>query len=262
MTNHFLFTGAGRQYLEGEYSQKGRSTYEIAQDKGTYANFVRRALKFHGIKLRSKSEAQKTALKTGRHEHPTKGRERTPQEKNKIGNGMADVWKNMDPDEKKERSEKAKKQWEDTPEKEKRKMFKAAGKAIRKAADEGSKLERYLAVGLGTMGYKTTFHAEFVIANEAMHVDLLLPKEKIAIEIDGPTHYLPIFGDEQLTKRQKADQEKNGLLVSQGYTVIRVANLWKSLSDFRMRKYLTELKNLIESILNSSVKDKVIILEV
>ena len=88
MSKEFLLTAEGATYLNNEYNKKNRSTYSIAEEQGTYANAVRRALKKHGFTLKGKSEAQKLALSSGRHKHPTLGTKRTIQEKLKIANSM------------------------------------------------------------------------------------------------------------------------------------------------------------------------------
>jgi len=71
---HFLFTQEGKKFLHEQYILKERSTYEIAEQLEVYPNMVRRALQSHKFPIRSKSEAQSVALKTGRHKHPTKGK--------------------------------------------------------------------------------------------------------------------------------------------------------------------------------------------
>ena len=43
----------------------GKSTYEIAKEYNTYANKIRRILIKHGVAIKSKSDAQKNALKKG-----------------------------------------------------------------------------------------------------------------------------------------------------------------------------------------------------
>ncbi len=93
--------------------RENKSTYEIAKDLGTYPNKIRRILIKNGEEVRDKSKAQKVALETGRHKHPTKGKIRTDEEKIKISDGMALHWENMDDEEKERRSSQAKKQWEE-----------------------------------------------------------------------------------------------------------------------------------------------------
>ena len=72
------------QYEIDLYEQEGKSTYEIAEEIGTYPNKIRRILKKHGISLKSRSEAQKNALEGGRAKHPTGGKKRTKSERIKI----------------------------------------------------------------------------------------------------------------------------------------------------------------------------------
>jgi intein-encoded DNA endonuclease-like protein len=56
------------------YNSGNYSTYELAEKFETYPNKIRRILRKNGIPLRSKSAAQKNALKKGRASHPTKGK--------------------------------------------------------------------------------------------------------------------------------------------------------------------------------------------
>ncbi len=70
MNKHFLFTHAGFLTLQLKYVRLEMSTHIIAKEFNTYPNMVKRALIKHGIKLRTKAEAQKTALKTGTAKHP------------------------------------------------------------------------------------------------------------------------------------------------------------------------------------------------
>jgi hypothetical protein len=74
-----LYSYAGRQWLEREYVQLSRSTYELAEQQGVSQKTIVRALKHHGLPIRDKSEAQKAALKSGRHPHPR--RKKSDQEK-------------------------------------------------------------------------------------------------------------------------------------------------------------------------------------
>jgi len=89
MMKNFFFSERGKSYLLSEYVEKERSTYDIAAENLTYANLVRRALIHHGIEARDKSAAQKAALEAGRHTHPTEGRVRSPEERQRIGEGVS-----------------------------------------------------------------------------------------------------------------------------------------------------------------------------
>lgn len=78
-------------YYQREYVEKERSLHDIAQEHGTYANKIRREILSFGFHTRNKSEAQKAALRTGRHKHPTKGRPRPPDVKLKISASVAEA---------------------------------------------------------------------------------------------------------------------------------------------------------------------------
>ena len=67
------------------YTVQQKSFADIAELCGTYANKIRRDAQALKITIRNKSEAQKNALETGKHKHPTKGSERSQRTKEKIG---------------------------------------------------------------------------------------------------------------------------------------------------------------------------------
>lgn len=248
----FLWSKKGKEFLNREYNKSSRSTYSIAQELKTYPNMIRRALIHHGYELKSKSEAQAAALQSGRHDHPTKGRKRTVEERLNISKGVARSWSELSDEERERRVEIAREQWAKTPPAEKRRMMDAAHDALRKAAREGSKLEHLVVTGLQVEGYEAHLHGKCLISNEQMEVDIYLPNEKIAIEIDGPSHYYPMWGEERLQKTQKADKEKNGHLVMGGYSIVRLKHLTKTLSAHYKRTVLKQLIELIDEIVKDS----------
>ena len=98
------------EFVINKYADN-ESTYSIAKELGTYPKKIERILKKNNIKLRSKSESQKLALKAGRCEHPTKGKKRTEEEKVNISEGVYNNWQNKTKEERKEISRKAKQRW-------------------------------------------------------------------------------------------------------------------------------------------------------
>ena len=233
-----------------QYRNK-KSTYEIAKDLGTYPNKIRRILIKHGEEVRDKSKAQKVALETGRHKHPTKGKKRTDEEKIKISDGMALHWENMDEDEKDRRATQAKKQWEEMTDVERENLRHAAAQAVRLASREGSKSEKFLREGLTEAGYDVIFHKKGLIPNQNLEIDLFIPELKTAIEIDGPAHFFPIWGEANLNHHIKADAEKNGLILAMGYVVIRVKHLTKNISNKTQRNLLSTVSEQL-----SQIRDK------
>lgn len=206
------------------YNKEDMSTYQIAEIMDTYPNKVRRTLKKHGYDLKSKSSAQSNALKSGRREHPTKGKARTLAEKVKISSGLSSYWEEMSEVERDRRSEQARDRWNGMTEEQKESMKQKRVQAIQKSAREGSKLEKFLEERLNDSGYSVRMH-QIIIPAENLEIDLYIPDLKTIIEVDGPSHFLPIWGEDKLQKQINADLRKSGALLSKGYAVIRVKSL-------------------------------------
>lgn len=204
------------------YQDENKSTYEIAELLNTYPNKIRRILKKHGCILKTRGEAQKNGLQTGRIGHPTMGKTRSQQEKVKISSSMVDYWENLDNEERERRSKLAKENWDELSEEQKDRLRQSAIENIRKAGKEGSKIEKTILKRLTNSGFRVEFHKKNLIANEKLEIDLYLPDLKTIIEIDGPSHFFPVWGDEKLQKQIKADAQKSGLILSKGFVIIRV----------------------------------------
>lgn len=209
-------------FIQREHVLNGKSIREIAQELETYPNRLRRDAIALNVAIRGKSEAQSVALKSGRSGHPTKGKKRSDTVKKKISEKRSEVWKNITPEEKEKISKRTKKQW-DAMTKEQKDLFRQkAARAVRAAAKNGSKLEIHLHDALRAAGYYVEFHKEQLLQNERLQLDMFLPNDGIAIEVDGPSHFLPIWGNKTLQKNKRADGEKNGLLLTRGLIVIRI----------------------------------------
>jgi|TARA_R100000808_G_scaffold2804_3_gene10510 very-short-patch-repair endonuclease len=237
-------------FLIEQYINKGKSTYEIAEQLNTYPNKVRRLLVKAGVELRNKSTAQSNAITTGRHKHPTKGTTRSEEDKIKISDGMYNHWSNMTDEEREKRSAQAKKQWESMSLEDREKLRKAAAEAVRRAGKEGSKMEKFLHRELTERGFYVIFHKKGLVPNERLEVDLFLPELKVAIEIDGPSHFFPIWGESNLQKHIRADAHKSGLLLKAGYVVLRVKHLTKSVSKKSQRTVLEAVLGCLATIEN------------
>lgn len=235
------FINKHKEYIINEYVENKKSTYEIAQELKTYPNKIRRTLNTLGVSLRDKSSAQTVAIKSGRHEHPTRGKKRTEAEKIAISNGMASYWENMEEDERKRRSDLSKKQWAEMSEEDKANLRKLAAEAVRRASKEGSKIEKFVYEGLTSLGYNVIFHKRGLIVNQNLEVDLFIPSLNTAIEIDGPAHFLPIWGEKSLNRHIRADAQKAGLLMNRGFVILRVKNIIRNLSQKNMRETLAAI---------------------
>lgn len=206
------------------YNEQNKSTYEIAKQLNTYPNKIRRTLIKHGYELKDKSAAQKAALKSGRSSHPTAGKKRTDAEKIAISQSLVNYWGEMSDKEKARRVKQAKDNWKNMSAKQKEQMRSKGIAAIRTAAKEGSKMERWVKEKLEEAGFSVRMHV-LIIPAENLEIDLYIPDLKTIIEVDGPSHFLPIWGEEKLQKQVNADLRKSGALLSKGYAVIRLKSL-------------------------------------
>jgi len=240
------------------YLSKKLSFASIASQYSTYANKIRRDAIRLGVDIRDKSEAQKNALATGIHSHPTKGKERSVDTKQKIGTSVMKAWDNLSEGELNKRKEQSKQNWESLNKDIRDNILKLANNAVRVASKTGSKLEKYLLYKLIDNGYKVDFHKEQVLSNTKLQIDLFLPTMSIAIEVDGPSHFEPVWGDDALKKNVKYDSKKEGLIIGKGWHLIRIKQT-KDFSKSRSDLIYKNLVSAISSIANSTTSQKLII---
>lgn len=231
------------------YHKQNLSFRDIADQGGTYPNKVLRDAKKFGIKIKNKSEAQKNALVSGKHKHPTKGRERSDEEKTNIGLSVMRHWEDSTETEKQEKRKIHQKLWKQKSEDDKANMLVKANIAVRKTSKVGSKLEHFVLKFLVEQGFKTEFHKEQVLANTKLQIDIFLPTMNMAIEIDGPSHFAPVWGDDALEKNISYDEKKTGLLIGKGYQLIRIKQT-KDFSKARATIVCSMLLNAIKTLQN------------
>tara|TARA_B100001778_G_scaffold211347_1_gene174979 strand:- start:1001 stop:1777 length:777 start_codon:yes stop_codon:yes gene_type:complete len=232
------------------YTTDMKSTYEIAEIFNTYPNKIRRILIKNNVEIKDKSTAQKNALIKGVATIPTKGKHRTKEEKLKISASQKKAWENIDPKKYELHVKKCKDRWSKLTDQQKKDMQSAATKAIQLAGKEGSKLEKFLKLELTKEGHSVEIHKKNLIPNENLEIDLYLPMIKTIIEVDGPSHFLPIWGEEKLQKQIKADANKTGLILSKGYAIIRVKSLLDSVPLSTQEDLKNRLIKLLEEMGN------------
>lgn len=248
MTQYTNLTDAEKKrILHQEYEVNKKSFQEIAKSMGTYANKLRRDAIKYEIKIRDKKEAQKTALASGRSSHPTKGKERSEEVKSRIGNGVMKAWDNLDETTLQQRKDKARQNWEKLSDDEKANILREANLAVRAASKTGSKLEHYLFNRLIEDGYKVDFHKEQSLLNTKLQIDLFLPKLNVAIEVDGLSHFEPVWGQDALKRNQGYDNKKTGLILGKGLVLIRVVQK-KDFSKSRAHAIYEQLVPILEKI--------------
>jgi very-short-patch-repair endonuclease len=239
-----------QKIIETLYEKQNKSFNEIAEKYNTYPNKVRRdAIKF-GFKIKDKSNAQKLALANGRVKHPTKGKKRSEEIKSKIGASVLEAWKDLTPAQLQDRKQKSKEIWDNLSEDEKKNRLQKANQAVRESSKQGSKLEKFLLSKLIADGYQPQFHAEQTLSNTKLQIDILIPSMNVAIEIDGPSHFLPVWGDDSLKRNKKYDNKKTGLILGKGWILVRIQQTMdfsKSRSELIYKK-LKESLDYIDSV--------------
>jgi very-short-patch-repair endonuclease len=229
------------------YIDQKKSFQDIATEYDTYANRIRRDAKKYNINIRDKSQAQKNALKTGKHKHPTKGSVRSEETKNKIGNSVLKSWDSLTPDQIKKRKAKNLAAWNKLTDEQKQKMQQAANNAIRETSKVGSKLEKFLLQKFIENKVNVQFHKEQFLVNTKLQIDLFLPSINTAIEVDGPSHFSPVWGEDAFAKAQQYDKKKQGLILGKGLALIRIKQT-KDFSKARSEIIFQKLIQLVDQI--------------
>lgn len=205
------------------YHEQNLSTGAIAKIYDTFPNTIRRALKSHGIKTRTKSQAQENYLETN--DHPMLGRPRTVKERKKISEGIQNHWESLTDEENRERreqmAERARVKWEWMSAEEQAESIKKMHQANRQKAGLGSKNENGVANLIRELGYTVVQRTTEFSPRRAFEIDIAIPSERVAIEWDGAAHYEPIYGEDALKKTIEKDGRKNRALSNHGWRVIR-----------------------------------------
>jgi very-short-patch-repair endonuclease len=232
-------TGLTKEYLKREYELLLRSPYEIAKEVGCHPNTVRRALIKYGFRIRTRSEAQRLALGMGRRENPAKD----PETKAKISESMAAKWEQLSDEERAKRVAGAKVRWEAMSDTHRGRFDRNSRRAIVRAGSKGSKLEKALMAALRQERYTVLFHKK--------GADLFLKYEDIAIVIDGPSHFLPLYGEEALAKAQAQDRDRERSFRRRGFKFIRIKNMARNMTQAKAANACKNLLAALPSVLNS-----------
>jgi len=230
------------------YNDDEMSVHQIAKKFNTYPNKIRRLLKHCGVTLRTRSETQKLALENGSATHPTEGRSRSYEERLKISQKMVSYWGDMDDDQRQVRADQAKENWNALTSEKKHEMRELATAALKAASKGGSKFENFVKRQISDAGYDVEAHKKDLIFNEKLEIDLYIKELRTIIEVDGPSHFYPVWGEAKLQKQIRADHDKNGLILTQGFVVIRVQAMKDSLSIAEQDTLVQSLLSVLENI--------------
>jgi len=228
------------------YHTEGLSMRVVATKVGVPLATLSRFMKKHGIGARSKAQAQKNFLKE--HDHQMKGRKHTDETKKKISHSLGDFWDALSDDQREEVKRKIgsawQRKWAGMSDQERSLMMEGLATKAKAAQGQGSRLERFIAEELRKRGYLVEERSTNYTAGKDFEVDLALPKELVAIEVDGPTHFLPIYGEEHLEQQQERDTRKDDMINATGYSVLRVRDNNGPLSQLRIDKIEQAIKEI------------------
>lgn len=228
------------------YQDDGLSMREVAKRLDVPLATLSRFMKKHGITSRDKAQAQKNYLTD--HEHQMKGRTHSSETKQKISRGLGEFWESLSEEQTEELKRKIgsawKRKWAAMSEAERRMTMEELGSKAKETQGKGSRLERFIAEELRKRGYTVEERSTNYTAGKSFEVDIALPKERVAIEVDGPTHFKPVFGEEHLAEQQERDKRKDEMILSSGYSVLRVRDDNGPLSQLRIDKIEQALKEI------------------
>lgn len=246
-----------KEFLEQELAVK--TARQVAEEQNTYPNKIIRLARKFNIAIKDKSESQKLAVKTGRLKPPMLGKTHKNETKNKISEQRHNAWETQkeSPDYE-ELVQKHRDAFLNRDKDEITEMHKKAAKAIRATRKDGSKLERFLMNSLRDAGYSPEFHVKDALSQQDLEIDIYLPELMVAIEVDGVTHDENIYGEDHLNKRRYADSKKNGLLLVNGFTIIRIANKAKHVSKYFLNETWKKLESTLETIKEESPEPSII----
>lgn len=87
------------------------------------------------------------------------------------------------------------------------------------------------------------------ILKSKLEIDLFIPELKLAIELNGPVHYLPIYGEDRLKKCQNRDLIKQQEIHNLGLALIAIdisrLNSKKKTHQFLDEYYISHIKPII-----------------
>jgi very-short-patch-repair endonuclease len=238
------------EYLITEYVEKGRSTKNIAEEHNTYPMTIRRCLKRHGIDVRNKSQAQKTFVSING--SPIKGRKRTEEEKEQISIGLQEYWGGMtDVDRKKQKEKLAQaaiNQWNALSDTDKEAMIHRMHLGSKGKVGGGSKNENCVAEMVVDKGHRTVTRSKAYSPGNRFEIDIALPDIAVAIEWDGVTHFMPIYGEKHLKGVQDKDNKKDEDLMRNGWSVVRCRDYSTAHSKAFCRRAVKRIFSAIEQI--------------
>lgn len=89
------------------------------------------------------------------------------------------------------------------------------------------------------------------LLSSGLEVDIVIPRLKLAIELNGPVHYSPLFGNQKLAKIQAADISKQIEMRSIGYRLLVI--------DISAYGYFKKVKAMLDEYYLSHIRPLLVI---
>ena len=231
--------------------QEGESTYEIGQTFNLFSTQIVRILKKNNVPLRDNKESNLKKFERGRIA-TWEGKNLPEEMRLNISKGQIEYWDKASDEDLEKASQRGKEIWEKRTPAEREAVVEAAKAGLEKAKREGSRIEKVVRLQLISLGVKYERHKKSLIPNQNLEIDIYLPEHRAVIEVDGPTHFLPIFGQARLENQIKRDMKKNGLLMGYGYVILRI----KMLSGTFTLVDEVNVKNWLKDVLPTVITDR------
>jgi very-short-patch-repair endonuclease len=155
-------------------------------------------------------------------------------------------------------SKNAKERWRHLSDKKKQEALGSLQRAQRGSKAGTSHMERMVGEELEKRGYKIMRRTKNFTPGGSMEIDIAIMSEKIAIEIDGPSHFKKLYDDDSLDRKIASDKKKNKYINDMGWTMIRAQDHTTSPSLIAANRAADD----IEQIIKSSSRKKINIVEI
>lgn len=236
--------------LSDLYHNQSMSLRGIAKHLGVSVTTVVKYMKLHNIATRDQSEAQHVVL--AKNGHPMLGKTHSAVTKKRISQSLGDFWDNLTDSERIEYKKLVgsgwKKKWESMSPEDRSKTLTRLNNANRSQQGNGSRFERFLAAELRQRGHLVEERTHNYMPSAKFEVDVALPRHRVMIEVDGPTHFIDLYESDSLERQKRRDGEKNRYLTNAGFKVLRIRDNNGPLSQRRIE--------LINDAIEVIIKDK------
>ena len=237
-----------KELVDYHYNQMGLSLRKVAKITGVPLATLYVFMRDNNIQMRDKSKAQKHYLEDN--EHPMLGKNHSESTRRKISHSLEEFWNGISPQEREEYKARIgsawKNKWASMTDEEKENMLAMLSEKS-KETKGSSKLEKFIAQSLRDAGFLVEEKTANYTPGNQFEIDIALPKFGIMIEVDGPTHFKPIYGEESLLRQQERDERKNAIIIGAGLNLLRIQDDNGPISALRFRKILKVIEQIKKS---------------